>query len=141
MVTGSWLRFWHRLHFSLLLLFNSIIVATQDSRENRERQRLLKYIRRLDSGGSGASAAGGIATARKAVEGFFSRLLKGRASESWLASQLELSDVPLKASEFAAINGANARRGGYWRGCSEATRFEFSQHSHLELCRLSSTCG
>jgi tight adherence protein B len=97
---------------SLLLLFNSIIVATQDSRENRERQRLLKYIRRLDSGGSGASAAGGIATARKAVEGFFSRLLKGRASESWLASQLELSDVPLKASEFAAINGAVACAAG-----------------------------
>lgn len=97
---------------ALWLLLNSVIVVTQDSRESWEQKRLLKYIRQLDSSGPDAVAARGLAVARKAVEGLFSRLMKGKASESWLSSQLELSDVPLKASEFAAINGAVACAAG-----------------------------
>lgn len=91
---------------ALWLLINSIVIATQDSRESWEQQRLLKYIRQLDSSSSDANPTRGLAVARRAVEGLFSRLMKGKASESWLSSQLELSDVPLKVSEFASINGA-----------------------------------
>ncbi len=96
----------------LWMLLNSIIAASQEGRESREQKRLLKYIRQLDSSRTDAGGAGGLATARKAVEGFFSRLMKGKASEGWLSAQLELSDVPLKASEFASVNGAVACAAG-----------------------------